>query len=132
MDDIQVSSDRSFGVVFTVIFIVVALWPYFSDGHSPIIWASIVAAIFCAAALIKPSLLAPMNRAWMRFGLLLSRVMTPILLGIFFFGFFIPLAILMRLMGMKLLQLEFDNNAESYWINRNPPEPRPDSAKQQF
>jgi hypothetical protein len=132
MENIEPSSDRSFGYVFAVVFCLFALWPYYDRGAAPNLWAGGVSGLFLLAALITPGLLAPLNRLWTRFGLLLSRVTSPIILGIFFFGVIFPISVLMRILGKRPLQLAFDKAADSYWIVREQPGPPPESMKQQF
>jgi hypothetical protein len=132
METVKSSSDRSFGVVFTVVFCLIAAWPYYDRGEAPNLWAGGVAMSFLLVALIRPSLLALLNRLWTRFGLLLNKFTAPIIMGLFFFGVIFPLAMLMRLFGKRPLQLAYDRDAASYWIVREPPGPAPGTMKQQF
>jgi len=125
------SSNRSFGMVFAAFFGLVGLLPLIL-GRAPRIWAFGLSGIFLLAALLFPSLLAPLNRLWMRFGLLLHRVVSPIALGIMFFLVITPMGWLMRAMGKDLLRLHLDPAASSYWIERNPPGPAPETFKDQF
>ena len=123
-DEVDGSSNRSFGLVFTGFFAIVAaisawrhgwMWPY----------ASGLAAAFLIASFAAPDLLAPLNRAWMKFGLLLGRIVAPIVLGLLF-------GLIMRARGKDLLRLKFDRNARSYWIERTPPGPPPETMRKQF
>ncbi|MBF0455214.1 MAG: hypothetical protein HQL72_10420 [Magnetococcales bacterium] len=132
MDTVESSSDRSFGFVFTVVFLLISAWPYYDRGAMPLGWAGGVALLFLLVALIKPVLLAPLNRLWTRFGLLLNRITSPLILALFFFGILFPLSLMMRLFGKRPLQLSFDKGAASYWIVREPPGPEPETMKQQF
>ena len=132
MATIESSSNRSFGFVFTVVFCLISAWPYYDRGATPNIWAGGIALLFLVLALVSPHFLAPLNRLWTRFGFLLSKVTSPIILAIFFFGVMLPIALLMRLFGKRPLQLSFDNGAISYWIVREPPGPVPETMKQQF
>lgn len=112
-------SDRTFGVVFAALFVVIAYWPLLKAG--PVrLWALIVAAIFLGAALAMPRLLAPLNRLWTQFGLLLGRVVSPIVLFIVYCVAVVPTGLLMRLMGKDPLRRQFDATAKSYWIPRVP------------
>ena len=105
-------------------------------------WLLAVAAVgysLCAAtagfllvALGFPSILAPLNRLWLRFGLLLHRIVSPLVLGIMFFLVITPMGLLMRAFGKDLLRLKFDRAAASYWIERTPPGPPPESMADQF
>lgn len=125
------SSDRTFGLVFAAFFLVVAALPLLHGG--PVReWALIVAAVFAAAALAVPRILAPLNRLWMRFGALLHRIVSPVALGILFYGVVAPTGLLMRLFGKDPLRLKFDREAPSYWIDRVPSGPEPPSLKNQF
>jgi len=127
----KVGGDRSFGFVFTAFFAIVGLWPLI-HGDSPRGWSIALAVAFLLAALIRPILLAPLNRAWMAFGRLLHSVTTPIILGFLFLAVVTPTALLMRLLRKVPLQLRFDSAARSYWIQRTPPGPAPDSMNRQF
>jgi predicted membrane metal-binding protein len=128
---IKTSSDRSFGLVFAAVFAIIGLWPLIS-GDGVRLWSLIIAAIFAALALARPTLLAPLNRLWTRFGLLLNRVVSPLVMGLLFFVVITPIALIMRATGKDLLHLKFDRKAKSYWIEREPPGPAPESIKNQF
>lgn len=124
-------SERAFAVVFTVVFVVVGLWPLVSGG--PVrTWALLIAGAFLLAGFTAPGILAPLNRLWFRFGMALGRIVSPIVMAILFFGTVMPTGLLMRLFRKDLLRLRFDPAAESYWIRRDPPGPSADSLKQQF
>ena len=125
------SSDRSFGFVFAAVFIVIAVWPLL-HGANPRWWALGVAIIFAVVAVTKPTLLSGLNRMWMKLGVLLSKVVSPIALGILFYGVLFPVGALMRFSGKDPLRLKRDANAASYWIERKPPGPPPDSMTNQF
>lgn len=125
------SSDRSFGVVFGAVFLLLAFLPLFSTGHIRV-WAVIASAAFFFVAVVLPKALAPLNRIWTRLGLLLHHIVSPIMLGILFYLFVTPMGYLMRLVGKDFLRLHFDSSADSYWIERKPPGPRPDSLNNQF
>lgn len=124
-------SDRSFGMVFAIFFLIVALWPLL-DSNEPRAWALAVSATIALVALIRPSLLSRLNRAWMAFGNVMHLVVTPILMAVLFYLTVTPTAVLMRLMGKKPIPLTFDHHAKSYWIVRTPPGPPPESMKNQF
>lgn len=130
-EQIEGSSDRTFGFVFSAFFAIIAAWPLMSSG-APRWWAAGVAAAFAFVALVVPRVLAPLNRWWMKFGLLLGRIVSPIALGILFYGVFTPIGGLMRLAGKDPLNLRRDPQAASYWTARQPPGPRRDSMNQQF
>ena len=130
-EHVQVSSDRSFGIVFTVVFTIITLWQLLS-GNTPHWWALVV-AVFCGTlALVRPALLAPLNHLWTRFGLLLNKITSPLIMGLLFYGIITPFGLIMRWAGKDPLRLRFDPSAESYWIERVPPGPAPETIKNQF
>ncbi len=129
--EIKGGSDRSFGIVFAVVFGIIACWPLFHH-QQPRVWALITAVVFAAVALSAPQLLAPLNRLWLRFGLLLSRVMNPIIMGVMYCLIFVPIGIGMRLFGRDFLRLKLEPEVASYWIVREPPGPAPESIKNPF
>ena len=125
------SSDRSFGIVFAVIFLTIGLAPI-ADGE-PLRWWSLALGIaFLILAIFRPSTLKSLNRLWFRFGLLLNRILSPLLLGIIYFFVVVPTGILMRLLKNDLLNLKFDHKAKSYWIKRDPPGPEPETLHRQY
>lgn len=130
-ETVKGSSDRGFGVVFTVVFLVIGLWPLVA-GEPLRLWALAVAGVLLGVALLRPGLLAPANRLWLAFGLALHKVVNPLVLGFLFFLTITPMAIVMRLLGKDLLHLRRDAEAKSYWIERRPPGPAPDTMKHQF
>lgn len=128
---VKTASDRSFGFVFAAVFAIIACFPLLS-GDPPRWWAVIVAGAFLAAAIAYPPILALPNRLWTRFGLLLHRVVNPIVMGFLFFLVVTPIAMLMRLVGKRPLETTIDADAASYWVKREPPGPAPETMKQQF
>ena len=128
--EIRLSSDRSFGFVFAAFFTVVALWPLLR-GRPLRWWALAPTALFLAITLIAPSTLHPLNVLWGRLGVLLSRIVSPIVLGAMFFLIFTPGAILFRLFGKDFLRVK-RTAAESYWLRRTPPGPAPETVINQF
>ena len=129
--EVAQGSERGFGVVFAVVFSIIAFWPLLS-GSGVRTWSLVIAAGFLAAAFVAPRLLAPLNRLWFRFGMLLGHIVSPVVMAIIFYLTVLPTGLVMRLLGKDLLRLRFDPEAESYWIHRDPPGPAPDSLKQQF
>ena len=130
-DDIKVGSERSFGTVFAVVFSIVGLLPLW-NGDAVRVWALIVAGVFLGLAFIAPKLLGPLNRIWFQFGLLLHKIVSPIMMGLIFYGAVMTTGLVMRAFGKRPLDLGFDKLAKSYWINRTPPSPEPGSMKRQF
>lgn len=128
---VQGSSDRAFGIVFTVVFALIGLWPLL-DGGSVNVWWLLAAGAVLALALVRPSLLAIPNRLWTRFGLLLHSVTSPVILGLLFFVTVTPMGLAMRAFGKDPLRLRFEPDQKSYWIERRPPGPAPETMKNQF
>lgn len=128
---VEGSSDRTFGLVFAGLFTVIACSPLL-HGEKPHWWAFGVAAVFALVALVKPALLAGLNRLWIKLGALLGKVVSPIALGLLFYGVLTPLGAVMRLTGKDPLRLKLDPGADSYWIRREPPGPPPESMTNQF
>jgi len=124
-------SDRAFGLVFAGVFLLVAAWPLL-DRSPPRVWAVSTAAGFALCAWLAPHVLAPLNRVWFRFGALLHRIVSPIALGVIFFGVITPYALVMRLIGRDALLLRKGSARASYWVRRDPPGPPPDSFHNQF
>ena len=116
--EIELPSNRKFGFFFTFVFVVTAAYFYYSANVS---WAYLFVAkalIFLLITLIKSDALIPLNKLWMRFGILLGMIISPIVLGIIFFGLFTPIAMFMRLSGRDELRLKFTQKA-SHWISRS-------------
>jgi hypothetical protein len=130
-EEVVGSSNRSFGVVFAVVFALIGLLPLFHGGAVRL-WSLGVAAIFAALAFAAPQVLAPLNRLWLKLGLLLHKIVNPIVLGIMFYVVVTPTGLIMRLLGKDLLRLKRDPAAASYWIERTPPGPKPESLGDQF
>ena len=127
----KVGSDRSFGIVFAVVFSIVGAWPLL-HGASVRPWWLGAALVFAGLAFIRPGTLAPLNRLWMRFGRLLHAVMSPIILGLLFYAVVTPTGLLMRVTGRRPLGLLRKPADATYWILRDPPGPPPESMKNQF
>ena len=125
------SSNRSFGVTFAVLFAFIGLWPLMR-GRSVRGWALVVAAAFFLAALAFPRVLAPLNRLWLRFGLVLHACISPVIMGLVFYTTVTPIGLVRRLLGKDPLRLRFDRDAVTYWIERHPPGPASDTMPRQF
>ena len=116
--NIKISSNRSFGIVFFIFFLIVSIFPLFKDEGIRI-WAVIVAIIFLILGLLNSSALSPLNKIWFKFGILLGNFISPIIMGLVFFTVVTPTAFLMRAFGKDLLNLK-KNNKKSYWIEKSP------------
>ena len=130
-EKVVAGSDRSFGVVMAVALAAVTL---LNAQHSGRLWpwTGGLAALFLASGLLRPSILSPLNLIWLRFGLLLHRVVNPIVMALLFYGTVLPTGLVMRMMGRDLLRLKRQPDADSYWIERQPPGPSPETMKDQF
>ena len=115
---LKVSSNKSFGIVFFVFFLIISLFPLLKYGNI-IIWAIIPAIIFLILGLLNSPILSPLNKIWFKFGILLGNVISPIVMGIVFFAVVTPTSLIMRMFGKNLLGLKKDNK-KSYWIERSP------------
>lgn len=127
----KLPTNRKFGLFFSGIFAAYAIYAYLKNNNNPALLAVLVAVVFALVALACPAVLAPLNRGWYRLGLLLGRIVNPIVLGIIFFFIVTPVSFFSRLSGRDELRLK-KRDAESYWIDRLPPGSDPDSFKNQF
>jgi small neutral amino acid transporter SnatA (MarC family) len=124
-------SARSFGIVMAFAFAVMSLLNWWHSGHSWR-WTGGIAVLFIAVAVLYPAALDPLNRLWLKFGLLLHKVVNPIVIALVFFGTVLPTGLIMRVLGKDPLRLNWQPDATSYWIERRPPGPAPESMKDQF
>jgi Saxitoxin biosynthesis operon protein SxtJ len=131
-DDRALPSLKSFGLTFVVVFAIIGLWPVLRHSAPPRYWSLAIAAAFLAVTFIMPQLLAPLNKLWFAFGLLLHKVVNPLILGLMFLVLLTPLALVMRLFGKRFLPTGFDTKVSTYWIPRNPAGPDPHSIRNQF
>jgi len=125
--EIKIGSNKSFGIVFFIVFLLVALYPLINNGDLRI-WSFIIAISFLILGLINSKVLTPLNKLWFKFGLLLGKVISPLIMGIIFFLVVTPTALIMRIIGKDLLNLKF-NNKKSYWIEKTGPKSK---MKNQF
>ena len=130
-EEVEVSSDRTFGVVFAVFFLAVSLWPLLRGGR-PRWWSLPVSGAFLLIALARPGLLHAANVLWARLAVILNKVVSPVVTALLFYLLFTPVGTLMRLSGKDPLRLKFESNQKSYWIERRPPGPPPETMTQQF
>ena len=129
--DVELPSNRKFGLFFTIIFVIVAGYLFFISKFVTIAGVFLFfAVVFCITTLVKPNLLLPLNRLWMRFGFLLGLIISPFVLGLIYFLLFTPIAIIMRFRGRDELRLKFEEK-NSYWINRGTSE-QSSTFKNQF
>ena len=116
---IKISSNKNFGIVFFIFFLIISLYPLLNDNHLRI-WSLIIALIFLILGLMNSRILTPLNKIWFRFGLLLGQLISPIIMGFIFFIVVTPIGLLMRILRKDLLGLKFNKN-NSYWIKRKEP-----------
>jgi hypothetical protein len=119
MENIKISSNRSFGIVFFAVFLIVAIYPLINSGDIRI-WSLVISIIFLILGLINSKLLTPLNQLWFKFGILLGKFISPIIMGIIFFFVVTPIGLILRIFGKDVLNLK-KNNAKSYWIKKNGP-----------
>lgn len=125
-------SERSFGFLFTLIFVILAGHRIYIGAPSAMaIWFGGLAFLLLIVTLMAPGFLRPLNKAWFALGMLLGRIVSPIVLGIIFFGLITPTAIISRILGRDELRLR-QKMSETYWITRDPVGPTPESFKNQF
>jgi hypothetical protein len=124
-------SNRSFGLTFAVVFLLIGLLPLLRGG-GPHVWSIGLALAFAVVALVAPHVLGPVNRLWTKLGLLLHRVVSPIVLGIMFFAVITPMGLVMRVTRKDPLRRRFEPQSDSYWVRRQPPGPQPKDLPEQF
>ena len=127
MNDIKISSNRSFGLVFFVVFLLISIYP-FLHGQNLRFWSLIVAIIFLALGLLNSKILTPLNKIWFKFGLLLGSIVSPVLMSIIFFFVVTPISFVMKILGKDILNLKRNNN-NTYWIEKSGPKSK---MKNQF
>ena len=127
MDDIRISSNRSFGLVFFVLFLVIALYPFTHNGEIRV-WSAIISLIFLMLGLLNSKILSPLNKLWFKFGIFLGKIISPLVMGIIFFLVVTPIGLIMRVFGKDILNLKY-NKSQSYWIEKNGPKSK---MKNQF
>ena len=123
----KLPTNKNFGIVFSIVFLIIALFPLINDGNLRI-WSLIVSTIFLFLGLINSKILTPLNKIWFKFGLILGKIVSPVIMGIIFFLVVTPTALIMRLVGKDLLNLKF-NKYKSYWIEKSGPK---SNMKNQF
>ena len=127
MDDVKISSNRNFGIVFFIVFLIIALYPL-TYSEEIRVWSAIISVIFLVLGLFNSKILTPLNKLWFKFGIFLGKIISPIIMGIIFFLVVTPIGLLMRLLGKDLINLKYNNN-KSYWIEKTGPKSK---MKNQF
>mgnify|MGYP006059350891 FL=1 len=126
-NEIKISSNKSFGIVFAIVFFLIGLWPIIKSNDIRI-WSLILSVIFLILGLMNSSILTPLNKIWFRFGIFLGNFIAPVVMGIIFFFVVTPIGLIMRLLGRDLIKLK-KNNENSYWIEKKDTE---SSMRKQF
>ena len=127
MDNVKIGSNRSFGIVFCLVFLLIAIYPFVNGGELKL-WSFIISISFLVLGLLNSKVLNPLNKLWFKFGIFLGKIISPLVMGIIFFLVVTPIGVLMRLLNKDLLNLKFNNNS-SYWIKKNEPKSK---MKNQF
>jgi len=125
---VKISSNRSFGFLFFVVFFAISLWPLKSQGDLRL-WAFILSLVFLVLGVLNSKLLTPFNKLWFKFGILLGSIVSPIVMGAVFFIVVTPVGLIMRFLGKDLLKINKNKTISTYWINRNK---QKNSMKKQF
>ena len=127
MSNVKIGSNKSFGIVFFIVFIIISIYPMLK-GDSLRMWSLGVSIIFLVLGLLNSKILTPLNKLWFKFGIFLGKIISPFIMGIIFFFVVTPIGYLMRLFKKDVLNLKFNNN-KSYWIIKNEPKSK---MKNQF
>tara|TARA_B100000963_G_scaffold200448_1_gene174579 strand:+ start:245 stop:628 length:384 start_codon:yes stop_codon:yes gene_type:complete len=127
MADVKIGSNRSFGIVFFLVFLLISIYPLINN-ESIRIWSLVVSLIFLVLGILNSNLLLPLNRLWFKFGIFLGKIISPIIMGIIFFLVVTPIGLIMRLIGKDILNLKY-SDYRSYWIEKTGPKSK---MKNQF
>ena len=125
--DIKIGSNKSFGIVFFFVFLLVSIYPLINDGNLRI-WSFVISIIFLILGILNSKILSPLNKIWFKFGLLLGKIISPVVMGIIFFIVVTPTGLILRLFQKDVLNLKFNNN-NTYWIEKSGPKSK---MKNQF
>ena len=117
MNKTKLPSNRNFGFIFFIVFLIVALWPLLKDENLRL-WAFIISLIFLILGLLNAKILTPFNKIWMKFGEILGSIISPLVMGIIFFGIVTPTGLLLKLIGKDVLKLRKDKK-NTYWIKKD-------------
>ena len=127
MDDVKIGSNKSFGIVFFVVFLLISLYPLLNN-ESIRIWSLVISIIFLILGILDSKILSPLNKIWFKFGIFLGKIISPIVMGIIFFLVVTPTGFIMRLLGKDVLNLKYSDH-KSYWIEKTGPKSK---MKNQF
>ena len=127
MKNVEISSNKSFGIVFFIVFLIIAFYPLINHENIKI-WSLIISFLFLILGLLNSRFLTPLNKIWFQLGLFLGKIVSPLVMGMIFFFVVTPIALMMRFLGKDLLNLKF-NKDKSYWIKKDEPKSK---MKNQF
>ena len=127
MDEIKIGSNKSFGIVFSIVFLLISIYPLINDENIRY-WSLLISFVFLVLGLLNSKILTPLNKIWFKFGILLGKIISPFIMGVIFFFVVTPIGLLMRIFKKDLLNLRF-NNDKSYWIKKKGPKSK---MKNQF
>ena len=127
-DSVKIPSNRSFGFLFFIVFLAISLWPLISQEDLRL-WALILSLIFLILGILNSKILTPLNKLWIKFGILLGNIVSPVVMGVVFFIVVTPIGLIMRLLGKDLLRVNKNEATFTYWIDR---EKKTDTMKRQF
>ena len=127
MDEIKIGSNRSFGIVFFFVFLLIAIYPLINNQDIRL-WSLTISIVFLILGIFDSKILYPLNKLWFKFGIFLGKIISPLIMGIIFFLVVTPIGLLMRILGKDLLNLKYNNN-KSYWIEKDGPKSK---MKNQF
>ena len=119
MDNVKIGSNRSFGIVFFIVFLLISTYPLINQGELRI-WSLLISLLFLILGIINSKVLSPLNKVWFKFGIFLGKIISPFIMGIIFFFVVTPIAFLMRILKKDLLNLKYNKNS-SYWIEKTDP-----------
>ena len=125
---VKISSNRSFGLLFFIVFLAISLWPLKSQEDLRL-WAFILALIFFVLGILNSKFLTPLNKLWMKFGIFLGSIISPFVMGVVFFMVVTPVGLIMRFLGKDLLRIKKSKFVSTYWISR---EKQSNTMKKQF
>jgi hypothetical protein len=117
MNEIKLGSNKSFGIVFFIVFLLIAVYPIINQGELRI-WSLIISLFFLVLGLFNSKILTPLNKLWFKFGLFLGKIISPIIMAVIFFLVVTPIGLLMKLFGKDVLNLKLNKNKSSYWIKK--------------
>jgi hypothetical protein len=120
MNKIKISTNRNFGLVFFIVFLIVSIWPLTNEEPARI-WSAIISSVFFILGLMNSKLLTPLNKLWFKFGMILGSIIAPIVMGIVFFLVITPIGLFMKIIGKDLLNIKYDKRKKTYWVKRNIP-----------